>query len=191
VSDNVCHCNSKSLIQKNAFGRSYFSTQLSNKDFRLEKKSETIMSQIQAPQINIGRLSQLRQQIEKIAETRKTTKTQLDEIEAQAIDAMMKMNRRSIGESPDGPFWVLGKAKTDGSWNADRYREFFTLLLTELRAGKQFTPEQLVQQAQKYLKQFEKRRLQINKLAQARQQQNGVQDLRDWLAGKDDPSESK
>jgi chaperonin cofactor prefoldin len=133
--------------------------------------------------INIQRLAQLRQTIEKMAEQRKATKTQLDEIEAQAIEALMRMGIRYIAETPDGPYWVLGKAKSDGSWNLERYKEFFSTLLTEMGAGKRFTPEQLATLAQQYLKQFEKRRLQLNKLSQARQKT--VEDLRDWLAGKD------
>jgi len=133
--------------------------------------------------VNVARLSQLKAMLEKMGEQRKTTKSQLDEIETQAIDALMRIGIRYIDESGNGagPFWVLGKQKNDGSWSNERYTEFFTTLMSELRAGKQFTPEQCAALAQQYLKQFEKRRLCLNKLSQARQR--GVEDLRAWLAG--------
>jgi hypothetical protein len=139
----------------------------------------------QAPNIDIGKLSHLRASIDKLGEQRKVIKGQLDEIEVQAVDALMRLGVRFIDESGQGagPFWVLGKQKNDGSWSHDRYIEFFGLLMVELQK-QQLTPEQCATLAQTYLKQYEKRRLVLNKLLQARQK--GVEDLRLWLEKGDD-----
>lgn len=134
------------------------------------------------PNINIKQLAQLKAHIEKLGENRKNTKSQLDAIEAAAIEGMMKFGVRYIDESGNGqgPFWVLGKQKNDGSWSTERYIEFFTMILTQVRNNPNVTPEQCAALAQQYLKGFEKRSLCLNKRTQARQK--GVEDLRIWLA---------
>ncbi len=136
-------------------------------------------------QIDVQKLSMLKASIEKLGEQRKTTKNELDQLENAAIEALMTMGVRFIDESGTGAgqFWVLGKLKNDGSWSIERYIEFFTTLLSEMGNGKRFTPEQCAQHSQQYLKQFEKRRLGLNKVTQTRQR--GVEDLRSWLTGKD------
>ena len=136
-------------------------------------------------QVPVGKLAQLKNIVEKMGEEKKKIKSQLDEVENAVVAHLMKVGVRYIDESGNGsgPFWVLGKYKNDGSWSTDRYVEFFTMLMSDMRAGKQYTPSQCAALAVKYLKQFEKRRLQINKLSQARQK--GVEDLRAWLAGGD------
>ena len=133
--------------------------------------------------IDVARLNQLKVQMDKLAEQRKTTKTQVDEIERQCVEALVKHGIRYIDESGtgNGPYWSLNKKKSDGSWNAERYEEFFTGLLTELANGKRFTPAQCMELAQNYLKQFETRKLVLTKLAQ--QRQKGIADLLEWLKG--------
>ena len=135
-----------------------------------------------APQLDIGRLAGLKAQIEKIAEARKAAKSQLDELEQRIADAMLKANVRFVDESGNGngPFWTLCKDKKDGNWKQERYIEFFTTLLTELGAGKRFSPDQLAALAVQYLKQFEKRGLKVEKHTQARRKD--CEDLKVWLA---------
>jgi len=141
--------------------------------------------QPQEAQIDIHRLSGLKQQMDKLAEQRKVCKTQVDEIESQCIAALVQMGVRYVDESANGagPFWSLVKSKSDGSWNTERYNEFFAGLLTELNNGKQFTPSQCSELAVTYLKNFEKRKLALSKLQMVRQK--NIDDLRLWLAGKD------
>jgi hypothetical protein len=94
---------------------------------------------------------------------------------------MLQNNLRCVDESQNGagPFWTLCKDPKEANWKADRYHEFFTLMLSELAQGKRFTPEQLTASAQQYLKTHEKRALKIEK--HTSKKSNGVADLVQWL----------
>jgi polyhydroxyalkanoate synthesis regulator phasin len=132
--------------------------------------------------VDIGALNNLKLMMEKLKTQRSEAKGQLDEIEQHAVSKLMEMGVRFVDESGtgQGPYWTLCKEKNDGSFSKERYRDFFSQLLKELQSGKQYTPDDCTQLAQNYLKQFEKRRLVLNKLSQSRQ--SGVEDLRQWLA---------
>ncbi len=131
---------------------------------------------------NFAEFARLKQQMEQLAATRKTTKQKVDEIQKAAVRAMLANNVRYVDESNEGkgPFWTLTKDPKEGTWRADRYTEFFTMLLTDMRKGTQHTPEQLTAMAQHYLKQFEKRGLKLEKHTSARKQ--NCDDLKQWLA---------
>jgi ferritin len=131
--------------------------------------------------LNIEALNVLKESMQKIKQQRSTTKAQIKQLEEHAINHLMSLGVRYVDESGigEGPFWVLGKTKTDGGWNRARYQEFFSKLLAEIAQGVQFTPAQLGDLAQEYLKQFEKRTLTINKLSQCRLKT--TDDLQTWL----------
>jgi len=137
----------------------------------------------QQKNIDIRKFSQLKDQLDKMGEQRKVTKVQFDEIETQAIDALMQLGVRYVDESGNGggPYWTLTKKTQEQKWKNSNYIEFFTGLLSEIQNGKRFTPDQCAEAAARYIKQFEKRRLQLAKLSQARLKT--VDDLKAWLAG--------
>lgn len=137
-----------------------------------------------APPINIARLSELSKILKSMGEQRKNVKSQYDDIQTQATNALMSMGKRYIDESGTGagPFWTLCKDKKEGNWRAERYMEFFTIILTQMNSGTKFTPNQLAELAVQYLKQFEKRGLKVEPHTQIRGK--GVEDLRAWLDGK-------
>jgi len=137
-------------------------------------------------QIDIPRLAVLKAQSEKLAEQKKHIKTETDMIEAQCIEALVKMGKRYIDQSGNGagPFYSLHKVKSDGGFNQERYIEFFTSLISEFNNGKRYTPQQCFELVQNYLKQFEKRKLGLTKLTQVRRKD--IEDLKLWLQGKDD-----
>lgn len=147
-------------------------------------KKNLAMSQAPPP-FDINRLSQLKQDIEKLNEHRKKAKTEVDGLENQCIQALVQMGIRYVDESGtgNGPFWSLAKNKTDGSWNSERYIEFFTMLLKDIQQGRQYTPAQCSELASNYLKQHEKRKLVLSKMTKA--QQRGIDDLKAWVAGRD------
>lgn len=133
--------------------------------------------------MDINALNNLKNHMDKLKEQRTATKAQLDTIEQQAISQLMALGVRYVDASGtgEGPFWVLGKSKTDGTWNRDRYIEFFGKMMQEMAQNKQFTPAQLSDLAVEYLRQFEKRTLVLNKLRQCRVKT--IDDLKVWLAG--------
>jgi hypothetical protein len=131
--------------------------------------------------IDIGRLTNLKLQIEKMKEQRQKTKTEMDELEQHAVSALLHMGVRyvDVSNTGQGPFWVLGKEKSDGSFNRERYVEFFSALLGEMKTDPNLNVDKCTALAMNYLKQFEKRRLMLNKLS--RPGQRGVEDLKRWL----------
>ena len=132
--------------------------------------------------VDIGRLAALKLQIENMRQQRQKTKTEMDELQQHAVQALLQMGVRFVDVSNcgQGPFWVLGKEKSDGSFNRERYHEFFSLLLGEMKTNPNgVTPDKCTQLAMNYLKQFEKRRLCLNKLS--RPGPKGVEDLKRWL----------
>jgi hypothetical protein len=131
-----------------------------------------------------ARLHTLKSQLESIKVARTTTKTELDPLESQIVENMARLKIRCVDTSSkgDGPFWVLSKSKTDGSWNRDRYVNFFNLLLETLASGKQMTAAQLADTAVEYIRQYEKRSLVLNKVTHYPRQKN-IDDLITWLAG--------
>lgn len=134
-------------------------------------------------QFDFSALSQYKMQLEKLSEDRKITKNLYDQSESAAVEALVSLGVRWVDESGTGagPFWQLAKSKSDGSFNRQRYTEFFSQMLVELNSGKTFTPDDLAQSALDYLKQFEKRRLEIHKVNTVRQR--GMEDLIAWLNG--------
>jgi hypothetical protein len=135
--------------------------------------------------IDVHTLNELRIQMEQLKDQRTNTKSQLDELEASAIAALVQMGVRYVDASGNGsgPFWVLGKDKTDGSFNRERYVSFFEILIADLKNGKEYSPVKCGELALEYLKTFEKRRLRLNKLSQCRTR--GIEDLLRWLNGED------
>lgn len=141
--------------------------------------------------VDLTKLSQYKDQIDKMNEQKKAVKLQYDEIENRAVELLLGLGVRYVDQSGNGsgPFWTLSKATQEGSWKQQTLLEFFTNLTTDIyQHGKRYTPEQCVQLAQKFLKSFEKRKLKIAKLTQARLKT--VEDLKLWLAGKDEPPTS-
>lgn len=136
-------------------------------------------------QINVNRLNELKIRIDKLAEEKKVIKGEATQIEAQCIAALVQMGKRYIDESNNGagPFYSLSKVKSDGSFNQERYLEFFSSLIAEFKAGKNYTPQQCYELTQVYLKQFEKRKLGLTKLNQVRRKD--IEDLKLWLNGGD------
>jgi hypothetical protein len=131
--------------------------------------------------VDVRALDALKENMSKLKHQRTATKLQLVQLEENAIKQLMALGVRYVDQSGtgEGPFWVLGKTKTDGGWNRARYHEFFSKLLVELAKGVQFTAAQLGDLAQDYLKQFEKRTLTINKVSQCRLK--STDDLQSWL----------
>lgn len=125
--------------------------------------------------------AQLKAAMEQIAAQRKNLKSKIDEFQTSAVQAMRLAKKRYIDESGTGagPFWTLCKDSKEGNWKDERYNDFFTMLLSELRNGKTFTPEQITAEAKKYLKQFEKRDLKLEKHTTIRHK--GTDDLELWL----------
>jgi len=139
------------------------------------------------PSVEFSQFGTLTAQMEQLVQQKKTTKAQLDQLEAHCINVLLQMNVRYVdaGGSGNGPYYVLSKHKSDGTWNRDRYAEFFNELLSEIAKGKQISPPQCTEGAVQYLKQFEKRKLQLIPRKQA-PAQKGVDDLKAWLAGQGD-----
>lgn len=132
--------------------------------------------------IDIGRLAGLKLKLEKLREERTKTKSETDDLEQHAIQALMQMGVRfvDVSNTGQGPFWVIGKDKSDGSFNRERYHEFFTALLIEIQKDPgSVTVDKCTELSINYLKQFEKRRFVLNKLS--RPGQRGVEDLKKWL----------
>jgi hypothetical protein len=129
--------------------------------------------------VNIDDIANLKNQLDALGEQRKQFKGQLDELEQQAVAALLQMNVRSVGE---GPCWALGKHKTDGSFNRERFIEFFGLLAEERqKRGGAMSPADEATLASTYLKKFEKRILVLNKLNKP-PAQKGCEDLKEWMA---------
>ena len=134
--------------------------------------------------VNIGMLSQLKAQLENLGKQRRTLQTQFSEIEQKAINLLMEMGVRYIDESGGegkGPFWVMQKAKSESGWNDDRYIEFFEKLNQEWSQGRKYTSGQMMEQAKKFIGQFQKRKIQLVKRSSVRTK--NVEDLKQWLAG--------
>jgi hypothetical protein len=131
--------------------------------------------------IDLNNLHALKSQIKLLQSQRKDAKSQIEDIEQKAIGLLMNMGVRYVDESGrgQGPYWTLVKAKVDSSFSKERLTTFFNTLLTELKNGAVYTPEQCALMAQAYIKQFQKRKLMLKKLTQCRQK--GVEDLREWL----------
>ena len=142
---------------------------------------------MQQANLDINRLNELKIQLENIGEQRKGVKTEFDKIQNAGVDALLNLRVRYVDSSGSGsgPFWVLGKDRSDGSFNRERLNEFFRLLLLEFQANSNadFGPEKCTDFALMYLKQFEKRRLVLNKLTHCRTK--GVDDLLKWLESGD------
>jgi len=134
-------------------------------------------------QFDLSKLSALKQQIDHFKDQSKKAKSEVDLMEAQCIQMLIQMGKRYVDESGtgNGPFWSLSKSKSDGSWNADRYTDFFTTLLTDMQQGRVYTPAQLAELAVQFLKQFEKRKLVLAKLS--KKGQEGIGDLQSWVSG--------
>ena len=132
-------------------------------------------------EVDIGRLALLKTQLETIGDQRKGVKMEYDQLEQHGVNMLLQLGVRYVDQSSTGagPFWVLGKEKSDGSFNRERYNEFFIGLLGEMQ-GASMTPDKCSDLAMNYLKQFEKRRLVLNKLTHCRQKV--VEDLIQWLA---------
>ena len=138
----------------------------------------------QAPQqINVSILSQLKHELDQISAHRKKVKDKYDEQIQSVIEVLLQIGIRYVDESNEGrgPFWTLGKLKQDATWNNERLVEFFTLLLQDLQAGKQYTPVQCADEAKKFIAQYETRKLCLNPLTQCRQK--GIEDLVLWMRG--------
>ncbi len=132
---------------------------------------------------DLSKLSALKHQIDQFKDQQKKAKAEVDVMEAQCVQLLIQMGKRYVDESGNGngPFWSLSKSKSDGSWNADRYTEFFTTLLTDMHQGKVYSPAQIAEHAVQYLKQFEKRKLVLVKLS--KKGQEGIGDLSAWVSG--------
>lgn len=133
---------------------------------------------------SLARLLVLKQELEAMRETRAKAKTELDEIEKQAVQYLLHAGVRYIDSSNcgQGPYWVLTKGKADGSFNRERYVEFFSILLQRIHASpNEHGVEKCVDCALEYLKQFEKKRIVLQKSTRP-PMQRGVEDLKTWIS---------
>ena len=137
--------------------------------------------------VDIQKLQRTREALDQKKEESKTLKSEYDRLENLAINALVNRNRRFVDVSNQGkgPFLSLAKKKNDGSWNTERYDEFFRHLLTSLQKGEINDPHQLTLAAQKFLKQFEKRGLTLTELKKP-PAQHTIEDLQEWLTGQSD-----
>ncbi len=140
-----------------------------------------------APPIDLVLYSNLKNHLKALAEQRKVTKTQIDQIEEKCIQTLVSIGVRFVDESDGkgmGPYHCLAKSKTEGGWNNERYLDFFRHLLEAIQQGHQLTPVKCVELATSYLKQFEKRKLKLNKVTQ--RPKPGIEDLQKFLQGLED-----
>jgi hypothetical protein len=130
---------------------------------------------------NTDRLLQLHDKMNELKSVRSATKVELSAIEKQMVIHMVELRTRCIDASGrgEGPFWVLAKGKTDGSWNRERYLDFFDILL-RAQSDKAFNPAELANSAADYIRQFEKRSLALNRVTQFPRNKT-IDDLLAWL----------
>lgn len=126
-------------------------------------------------------------EIDQLKEETKSRKSQYDVMETQAISALLKVDRRVIDMSGEGkgPYMSLAKRKNDGSWNTERYNDFFSNLLQAIQAGQIKSNKQCSDLAVQYLKKFEKRGLTLN-IVKHPPRRNDTQDLQAWVRGETD-----
>lgn len=141
--------------------------------------------QPQAPPIDLNQLTALRTEMEALNKQKKTIKTRLDDVESRCIEALMAMRVRyvDVSNTGQGPYYTLSKKKTEGSWSKERYIDFFNWFVPELQAGRITNTGQCMEAAMKYLEQFSKRTLTLNKVTAVRSKT--IDDLEAFLNGKD------
>lgn len=137
-------------------------------------------------QINVDMQNFLRckQQMKVLADQKKEIKSNHDQLEAQAIPAMMQTNTRWIDPSGSRqpPFIKLCKHVKQGSMNSQRKLDFYNRLLSEINQGRKFTAAQVLEQEKKFQDTFAERSLKINLVTNVPTEE-GVQDLQQWLDG--------
>lgn len=131
-------------------------------------------------QLACSQLERLKQEIKRCNTTKKGFQDEYNTLADRAVDAMMNQGLRCISAVPDKPpYYVLTKRETGGGWNAAAYLEFFTQLLNTHKA-RPVSPEECAQRAEEYLRTRKKRSIKLEKRMN-REQQTGVQDLKEWL----------
>lgn len=140
-------------------------------------------------QVDMQKLTALKQNLMKIKDLRAKTKAEYDEIEQTAVNLLLSLNVRYVDVSGKGagPYWVLSKESTNGTFNKERFNEFFSRILQEIRSNPNVSAEQCSTYAAEFLKQFEKRRLVLNQVSTCRVK--GVDDLKRWLNHIDTPNQ--
>jgi hypothetical protein len=137
-----------------------------------------------ANQVDLATMIHLREKLDQCAQAKKEIKTQYDPLESKGIEWMMQNGKRYIDKSNTGagPFITLVKKTEPGSFNKDRYLEFFSLLLPVIRSGEVQTPEQCLAKVNEYLSRFTKRKLGLEQVD--RQPPKYMDELREFLAGR-------
>jgi len=132
--------------------------------------------------VDLKNMNKLRKEIDQLKEETKSRKSQYDVMESQAITALIRLDRRVLDMSGEGkgPFMALGKRKSDGSWNVERYNDFFGNLLRAIQQGQVKNEKQCTELAINYLKKFEKRGLTLNEVKHP-PRRNDTQDLQAWV----------
>jgi hypothetical protein len=116
---------------------------------------------------------------------KKTQKARIAEIYANVVPFLKKRGLRYIDAATagpgTGPFFVLSKHTQEGSWNKERYTEYWTKFLKVLQTNpyELDTPQKCEESMHKFLKEFEKRTLVINEVMQVREK-DGVDRLMLW-----------
>lgn len=133
---------------------------------------------------NLNRLNQLTQELERITKQRKTFKNEMAGIQEVAKEGLLRMNKLFIDESNNGsgPFWTIVKKTTKASWNKERLEAFFTQALIKQREGTTLTPQLLVVESEKFIKQFDKRDIDLKKQTRPPMQRN-CDHIRAYLQG--------
>lgn len=125
-------------------------------------------------------LSKLKEEIKNITARKKQCQTEYDNIESQAVELMLKANKAVIAAGPQGPYFMLGKHRQDGSWKSERYRDFFRILIAMIRAGKVINEHHATKFAHEYLHRFEKRKIVLKKHKTLQEPKDSIQDLVNW-----------
>lgn len=135
--------------------------------------------------LNLDQYRQLKHNLERLKNERKSLRAQADAIQQNAIAMLLEHGVRFVDESGagTGPYWVLTKEKSDAGMNRTRAMDFFTLLLDKFRTEPEFAAncnsQTCCELMQQYLQRFQKRRLTLTKQKTVRS--GSVDDLLAWL----------
>ncbi len=142
----------------------------------------------------LAQIQRVRQQLKQLSEQSKIQRETYGQLEKNLLEEMKRHNKRYVDASGEGkgPFICMGKKKMDGKTNYERKVMFWAAFLQQVnnRNGALPTPEQCIEHEKKFLRQFDRRELQIVFRA-TRPPRSDIADLLEWLRTGSEPQASE
>lgn len=132
----------------------------------------------------MAKFHQLKEQLKKMAADKKGVKTNHDQIQDQAVDKLLNINKRYV-EVGKGQYAELTKVKMESGLGKDKHEEFFNELFEQISQKRIKTSDMdnftrdCTNFLALYLSRFEKRKLKIEFKKQVRRKT--CDDLKTWL----------